>query len=229
MQDSRAPCRQPQYHRPAQAPVRHQERSPLAQPGADLVRDVGEDVALGERSRLGVTDTQPGDAVVQEPAARLERCRQPLRVHVDPAGAHVLDHADARDRVERRLIERAVVRDPDLDLFPKAELGDPAARQGGLRPEQIAGGAFAISNMGMYGVSNFTAIITPPNGAALAVGKVEERPVVRDGQIRVAQMMSATISADHRAVNGACWAGLRTQPLPAARAGIASVIAIDSG
>lgn len=77
------------------------------------------------------------------------------------------------------------------------------ARSGGLRPEELSGGGFAISNMGMFGVSSFTAIITPPNGAAIAVGAVEDRAVVQDGQIVVAQMMSATVSADHRATDGA--------------------------
>ena len=77
------------------------------------------------------------------------------------------------------------------------------AREGRLRPNEISGVGFAVSNLGMYQVKDFVAIITPPNAGAIAVGSVASTPVVRDGQIVVAEMMSATLSADHRATDGA--------------------------
>ena len=77
------------------------------------------------------------------------------------------------------------------------------AREGKLSPEEFSGGSFTISNLGMYGIREFAAVINPPQGAILAVGAGEERPVVRDGQLAVATVMSVTLSADHRVVDGA--------------------------
>ena len=77
------------------------------------------------------------------------------------------------------------------------------AREGRLSPEEFAGGSFTISNLGMYGIREFAAVINPPQGAILAVGAGEERPVVRDGQLAVATVMTVTLSADHRVVDGA--------------------------
>ena len=77
------------------------------------------------------------------------------------------------------------------------------ARDGQLAPQEFSGGSFTISNLGMYGIREFAAVINPPHGAILAVGAGEERPVVRDGQLAVATVMTVTLSADHRVVDGA--------------------------
>ncbi|MCY4577840.1 MAG: dihydrolipoamide acetyltransferase family protein [Chloroflexi bacterium] len=77
------------------------------------------------------------------------------------------------------------------------------AQNGALRPDEYTGGTFGISNLGMFDVSTFVAIILPPQSAILAVGTVAKRPVVRDDEIVVRQTMNATISADHRVVDGA--------------------------
>ena len=77
------------------------------------------------------------------------------------------------------------------------------ARKGELQPEEYAGGTFSISNLGMYGIKNFSAIVNPPEGAILAVGGTEERPVVKDGALAVAKVMTLTLSCDHRVVDGA--------------------------
>ncbi len=77
------------------------------------------------------------------------------------------------------------------------------ARNGTLRPDEYRGGSFTISNLGMYGVSDFTAIINPPQAAILAVGAIEERIVSRDGTAINARMMRVTLSLDHRAIDGA--------------------------
>ena len=76
-------------------------------------------------------------------------------------------------------------------------------KTGTLSPEEYTGGTFTVSNMGMYDVSSFAAIIHPPQAAVLAVGKVAKRPVVRDDEIAIAQVMTATLSADHRVADGA--------------------------
>ncbi len=77
------------------------------------------------------------------------------------------------------------------------------ARSKGLSIEEMSDSTFTISNLGMFGVSHFTAIINPPNVAILAVGGAMERPVVRNGQIVVGHVMSMTMSSDHRVVDGA--------------------------
>ena len=80
------------------------------------------------------------------------------------------------------------------------------ARDGKLMPEEYQGGGFTISNLGMYGIKDFAAIINPPQACLLAVGAAEKRPVVKDGALAVATMMSCTLSIDHRAVDGAAGA-----------------------
>jgi len=77
------------------------------------------------------------------------------------------------------------------------------AREGKLGPEEYQGGTFSISNLGMYGIKDFCAVINPPQACILAVGAGEQRPVVKDGALAVATVMSCTLSVDHRAVDGA--------------------------
>jgi pyruvate dehydrogenase E2 component (dihydrolipoamide acetyltransferase) len=100
-----------------------------------------------------------------------------------------------------------VIRNADL-----AALGEIAvqrrdlaerARSGKLRPTDIAGGTFTISNLGMFGVDAFTAIIIPPQAAILAVGAIADRVVALEGRPGVRPMMTLTLSSDHRVVDGA--------------------------
>jgi pyruvate dehydrogenase E2 component (dihydrolipoamide acetyltransferase) len=82
------------------------------------------------------------------------------------------------------------------------------ARARKLKPEEYQGGTTAVSNLGMYGINHFTAVINPPHATILAVGAGEERAIVRNSKIEAAQMMSVTLSCDHRAVDGALGAEL---------------------
>lgn len=77
------------------------------------------------------------------------------------------------------------------------------ARARKLRPDEFQGGGFSISNLGMHGVRQFTAIINPPHAAILAVGAAEARPVVQAGQLAIATVMTCTLSCDHRVLDGA--------------------------
>ena len=77
------------------------------------------------------------------------------------------------------------------------------ARAGKLKLEEFQGGTFSISNLGMYGIREFAAVINPPQGCILAVGEGTQRPVVKDGQLAVATVMTCTLSCDHRVVDGA--------------------------
>ncbi|MNN47297.1 Dihydrolipoyllysine-residue acetyltransferase component of pyruvate dehydrogenase complex [compost metagenome] len=83
-----------------------------------------------------------------------------------------------------------------------AELAE-RARSGRLAPAEYQGGSFTISNLGMYGIEEFSAIINPPHAAILAVGATSLRPLVEDGALVVAPAMTVTLSADHRAIDGA--------------------------
>jgi len=76
-------------------------------------------------------------------------------------------------------------------------------REGKVKPEDVEGSTFTISNLGMYDVDSFVAIINPPDAAILAVGSAREAPVVKDGVLAVGWRMKATISADHRVTDGA--------------------------
>ncbi len=77
------------------------------------------------------------------------------------------------------------------------------ARAGKLKPEEFQGGGFSISNLGMFGIREFSAVINPPQGAILAVGAGEPRPVVKEGALAIATLMTCTMSVDHRVVDGA--------------------------
>jgi pyruvate dehydrogenase E2 component (dihydrolipoamide acetyltransferase) len=85
------------------------------------------------------------------------------------------------------------------------EMKDLAARakSGKLKPEEFQGGGFSISNMGMYGVKDFAAIINPPQAGILAVSAGEQRPVVKNGALAIATVMTLTLSVDHRVIDGA--------------------------
>ena len=77
------------------------------------------------------------------------------------------------------------------------------ARAGKLKPHEFQGGTFSLSNLGMYGVKNFAAVINPPQGCILAVGAAQQQAVVKAGKIEVATVMNCTLSVDHRVVDGA--------------------------
>jgi pyruvate dehydrogenase E2 component (dihydrolipoamide acetyltransferase) len=90
------------------------------------------------------------------------------------------------------------------------EMKDMAARARNkkLKPEEYQGGTTAVSNLGMFGIKDFSAVINPPHATILAVGAGEERAVIKNGEIKIATMMSVTLSTDHRAVDGALGAEL---------------------
>jgi pyruvate dehydrogenase E2 component (dihydrolipoamide acetyltransferase) len=106
-----------------------------------------------------------------------------------------------------------VIRDADTKTLGQlsGEMKDLAtrARARKLAPGEYQGGSFAISNLGMFGIDNFDAVINPPHGAILAVGAGTRKPVVDDdGAIVVATMMSVTLSVDHRVIDGTLGAEL---------------------
>ena len=108
-----------------------------------------------------------------------------------------------------------VLRDAEMKSLSalSAEMKDLAgrARDRKLAPHEYQGGSFAISNLGMFGIDNFDAVINPPHGAILAVGAGIKKPIVgKDGDVTVATVMSVTLSVDHRVIDGALGAQLLT-------------------
>jgi len=75
-------------------------------------------------------------------------------------------------------------------------------REGSITPPELSGGTFTVSNLGMFGVTSFSAVINPPQAAILAIGTIEEKPVVRDGEITTAHLMAITLACDHRVLYG---------------------------
>jgi pyruvate dehydrogenase E2 component (dihydrolipoamide acetyltransferase) len=118
------------------------------------------------------------------------------------------DHADigVAVAIEDGLIT-PIVRSADQKSLSEIarEVRDLAerARNRKLRPEEFMGATFSISNLGMFGIDEFTAVINPPEGAILAVGAMSPKPVVRNNEVVVRQMMRVTLSCDHRVIDGA--------------------------
>jgi pyruvate dehydrogenase E2 component (dihydrolipoamide acetyltransferase) len=98
---------------------------------------------------------------------------------------------------------------PDADRIPLSEIAVHSrrlaahARSGEITPRELSGATFTVSNLGMFGVDRFTAIINAPQAAILAIGAVTPRPVVREGAVVVAEVMTATLASDHRILYGA--------------------------
>jgi pyruvate dehydrogenase E2 component (dihydrolipoamide acetyltransferase) len=176
---------------------------------------VTSEVAMDEpwalRERLNALDGQPkisvtdmvikavALALLKNPGVNAQLNGQSIRVHHRA-------HIGIAVALDQGLIT-PVLRDCDVKPLARiaVESRDLAerARGGKLRAQEMSGATFSISNLGMYDVEEFSAIINPPEGAILAVGSVQQKPVVEDGELRVGRRMKMTISCDHRVMDGA--------------------------
>lgn len=135
--------------------------------------------------------------------------REP-RMNVNLVGDDIYQFKDANvsvaiatdDGLYPATLRRAQLMSPAEVAAAIGELADKT-KTGKLTKDDISGGSFTVSNLGMFGVSNFTAIVNPPMGAILALGKGEQKMVVRDGEPTVATVVSASLSCDHRVIDGA--------------------------
>jgi pyruvate dehydrogenase E2 component (dihydrolipoamide acetyltransferase) len=163
-------------------------------------------------NEYAATDPSPvkvsfNDLIVKAVARALVRIPQ---VNVSFAEDRILQkkqvHIGVAVALEQGLIV-PVLRNADqrsiLDIAREARRLSEAAREGKLRPEDFSGGTFTVSNLGMFDVDSFTAVINSPESAILAVGSITPTPVVVDGQVIVRNRMKVTLSADHRAIDGA--------------------------
>jgi pyruvate dehydrogenase E2 component (dihydrolipoamide acetyltransferase) len=162
-------------------------------------------------NEYAATDPSPvkvsfNDLIVKAAARALVRIPQ---VNVSFAEDRILQkkqvHIGVAVALEQGLIV-PVLRNADqrgiLDIAREVRRLSEAAREGKLRPEDFSGGTFTVSNLGMFDVDSFTAVINPPESAILAVGSITPTPVVVDGQVVVRNRMKVTLSADHRAIDG---------------------------
>jgi len=168
------------------------------------------DDLLAARKRMNADNDlklSVNDFIIKAAAAALMRVPA-ANASWDDEGVLLYDHADISVAVATPsgLITPIVKAAESKGLEAiSAEMKDLAARarEGQLKPEEYQGGTFSISNLGMYGVKEFSAIINPPQGCILAVGAGVQKPVVKDGALAVASVMSCTLSVDHRVVDGA--------------------------
>lgn len=176
-----------------------------------VTSDVAMDDAWALRERLNALDGQPkisvtdmvikavALALLKNPGVNAQLNGQSIRVHHRA-------HIGIAVALDQGLIT-PVLRDCDAKPLARIaiESRDLAerARGGKLRAQEISGATFSISNLGMYDVEEFSAIINPPEGAILAVGSVLQKPVVEDGELGVGRRMKMTISCDHRVMDGA--------------------------
>ena len=176
-----------------------------------VTSEVAMDEAWALREQLNALDGQPkisvtdmvikavALALIKNPGINAQLNGQAIRVHHRA-------HIGIAVALDQGLIT-PVLRDCDVKALGRiaVESRDLAdrARGGKLRAQEMSGATFSISNLGMYDVEEFSAIINPPEGAILAVGSVLQKPVVEDGELRVGRRMKMTISCDHRVMDGA--------------------------
>jgi pyruvate dehydrogenase E2 component (dihydrolipoamide acetyltransferase) len=175
-----------------------------------LTIDTEIDELLSLRKRLNdKTDAKisVNDFVIRAVALALKKVPT-ANASYDDSGMMYYEHADISVAVAtpNGLITPIIKQAEGKGLTQIAgEMKDLAARarDGKLKPEEYQGGTFSISNLGMFGIKQFEAVINPPQGCILAIGAGEQRPIVKNGVVVPATIMTCTLSVDHRAVDGA--------------------------
>ncbi|WP_366555954.1 pyruvate dehydrogenase complex dihydrolipoamide acetyltransferase [Aquibaculum sediminis] len=177
-----------------------------------LTVDCELDTLLATRKQLnertdGETKISVNDFVIRAAALALKQVPA-ANASYDEGGMLFYEHADISVAVAtpNGLITPIVKQAEGKGLATIArEMKDLAgrARENKLKPEEYQGGTFSVSNLGMFGVKQFDAIINPPQGCILAIGAGEQRAVVKEGALAIATVMSCTLSVDHRVVDGA--------------------------
>jgi pyruvate dehydrogenase complex dihydrolipoamide acetyltransferase long form len=182
-------------------------------PHFPLTIDLEIDALLAARAKINAMLEKDGvkvsvnDMVIKAVATALKRVPA-ANASYTPEGLAMHHHADIAVAValEHGLIT-PIIRSAETKGLAQiaVEAKDLAsrARSKKLKPEEFQGGTFSISNLGMFGIKSFNSILNEPQGCILSVGAGEQRPVVKDGQLAVATVMSVTLTCDHRVVDGA--------------------------
>ena len=190
--------------------ARRMAESKATVPDFALDMDIDMEAAVAMRTQLkGVSEVVPSfnDMVVKA-------CALALREYPRANGSY----KDGRYELHARVNVGVAVAAQDALIVPtvfdadRKSLGEIAratrelagkVREGTIAPPELSGGTFTVSNLGMYGITSFTAVINPPQAAILAVGAIEQRPVVVDGEIVPRHRMAVTLACDHRILYGA--------------------------
>ncbi len=190
--------------------ARRLSESKFTAPHFYLTMEINMDKAMAARTSMNEVSPVKlsfNDMVIKAAAAAL---RQHPDVNVSWAGDKLLKHQHINIGVAVAIPDGLIVpvvkfADSKTLSHISAEVKELAgkAKDKKLQPEEFSGGTFSISNLGMFGIEEFTAIINPPEACIMAVGGIKQTAVIKDGQLAVGNVMKVTLSCDHRAVDGA--------------------------
>jgi pyruvate dehydrogenase E2 component (dihydrolipoamide acetyltransferase) len=211
-----------ELNRTQQTIARRMAESKATIPDFTLQAEVEMDACVRLRSelkRLSRPDSsaEPGAAAAEVPTYNdmvVKACALALREHPRANGSYKDGHLELHARINVGVAVAAhdALIVPTVFDADEKSLGEVAretrslaerVRAGTITPPELGGGTFTVSNLGMYGVRSFTAIINPPQAAILSVGSLEQRAVVRDGELAAANTMALTLVCDHRILYGA--------------------------
>jgi len=200
-----------------QVVARRMAESKATAPHFYLQSEIDMSACVAARARLRAT-TPEGEVVPSFNDMVVKACALALRSFPHANGAY----RDGRFELHSRVNVGVAVAAEDALVVPTVSDADrkglreiaadtralaAKVREGRVTPPELSGGTFTVSNLGMYGVSNFSAVINAPQAAILAVGAITERPVVREGEITTAHILGVTLACDHRILHGAPAAG----------------------
>ena len=190
--------------------ARRLSESKFTSPHFYLTVEINMDKAISLRTRLNEVSPVKlsfNDLVIKAAAAAL---RQHPGINASWLGDKIRYHHEVNIGVAVAIEEGLlvpVIRNADIKTLSQinTEVKNQAtkAKERKLQPEEMQGNTFTISNLGMFGIEEFTAIINPPDACILAVGAIVEKPIVQNGEITIGNTMKATLSCDHRVVDGA--------------------------
>ncbi len=196
-----------------QTVARRMAESKATAPHFQLSAEIDMSRAVAARARIKAA-AKEGEVVPSFNDMVIKACAIGLREHPRANGAYRDGRLELYSRVNvgvavaaRDALVVPTIFDADLkglrQIASEARALAQRVREGTVTPPELSGGTFTVSNLGMYGVSNFQAVINPPQAGILAIGAITETPVVRDGEIATAQLMGVTLACDHRVLYGA--------------------------
>ena len=191
-----------------QTVARRMAESKATAPHFQLSAEIDMSRAVAARARIKAA-AKEGDVVPSFNDMVVKACAIALREHPRANGAYRDGRLELYSRVNVGVAVAAqdalvvpTIFDADLkglrQIASEARALAQRVRDGTVTPPELSGGTFTVSNLGMYGISNFQAVINPPQAGILAVGAITETPVVRDGEIATAHLMGVTLACDHR-------------------------------
>jgi pyruvate dehydrogenase E2 component (dihydrolipoamide acetyltransferase) len=202
-----------ELNRLQQTIARRMAESKATAPHFYLSAEIDMGAAFEARSRVKAAASE-GDIVPSLNDLVVKACALALRDYPRANGAYKDGKLELYSRVNvgvavaaREALVVPTIFDADRkglrQIAAEARVVAERVREGSITPPELSGGTFTVSNLGMYGISNFSAVINPPQAAILAVGEIADRAVVRDGQLTVAKRMGVTLACDHRILYGA--------------------------